>query len=124
MGRVQVGLLAQEVREVLPEAVMKTVSGCHGNIVLQLNLMCCKIVSSLQRPEQSTLIVNHSPQNAEACLDNGGCVKNLLMVDKDQVLMETIGAVQELKTLTVSACTHQSIVGRMLFSGKQTLSSV
>ena len=37
-------------------------------------------------------------------------MKNLLMVDKDQVLMETIGAVQELKTLTASACTHQSIV--------------
>ena len=63
--------------------------------------LCCKI--------GKYHIVDYSPQNAEARLDSGGCVKNLLMVDKDQVLMETIGAVQELKTLTVSAYTHTRI---------------
>lgn len=46
-----------------------------------------------------------SPQNAEALLQNGECVSSVLMVDKDQVLMETIGAVQELKTLTVKKAT-------------------
>ncbi len=53
-------------------------------------------------------------QNTEALLQDGGCVSNVLMVDKDQVLMETIGAVQELKTLTVSLSGGESNTASVL----------